>query len=192
MCIRPAWPNLSAQAASAAFNPAAVRKVWYTDGSSPEMSSQKNRPAATRLPTSRASDAGWTPDASMIIAVMNRSRNRGERRMVVHGHVQDQQRSRKTAPSSPFRPPQIPAVIRSLQAKDRAILKPRRRECGGARARAIDQAKHNALQGPSIVVHPCFVHHRWRCGGSHSRPVDLVSDTASATVDPGRGGCDAA
>src|SRR5262249_41617256 len=93
MCIRPAWPNLSAQVASAVFNPASVRKV--SDGSPPEMSSQKNRPVVTCLPTSSASDAGRTPDASMIIAVMDRPQNLGERRMVVHGHVQDQRRRRR-------------------------------------------------------------------------------------------------
>ena len=92
MCIRPAWPNLSAQAASAALNPASVRNAWRTDGSPPEMSSQKNRPAMTCLPTSSASDASRTPDPSMIIAVMDRPQNSGEGRMVVHGYAQDQRR----------------------------------------------------------------------------------------------------
>src|SRR3974390_2480329 len=63
------------QSASAAFNPASVSKARRVDGSPPEMSSQKNRPAATCLPTSSASAAGRTPDASMIIAVMDRLQN---------------------------------------------------------------------------------------------------------------------
>src|SRR5262249_44507308 len=119
MCIRPAWPNLSAQAVSAAFNPALVRKAWRADGSPPEMSSQKNWPPATCLLTSSASDAGRIPDASMIIAVMDRPQNGCERRMVVHGHVQDQHRRpapAKLISETPFHRPQIPAVLVSLQA----------------------------------------------------------------------------
>ena len=53
----------------------------------------KDRSAATCLPTSSASAAGGTPDASMIVAVMDRSQMRGERRMVVHGHAQDHGKS---------------------------------------------------------------------------------------------------
>jgi hypothetical protein len=44
---------------------------------------------------STAAAAGRTPDASTIIAVMERSQMRGERRMVVHGHAQDQRWARR-------------------------------------------------------------------------------------------------
>jgi len=58
----------------------------------------------------------------MIIAVMDRPQNGCERRMVVHGHVQDQHRRpapTKLTSETPFHRPQIPVVLRFVATTDR-------------------------------------------------------------------------
>src|SRR5215470_15349699 len=113
MCIRPAWPSLSAQAALAAFNPASLKKAWRADGSPPEMSSQKNWPAATCLPTSSAFDATRTPDASIIVAVIAGPKIVARANGSAWAYAGPGPRN--LTPKTPFCGPQILAAIRSLQ-----------------------------------------------------------------------------